>query len=241
MVRSRAVVLNVLKYNDDTLIADAYTEAQGRVSFLLRVSRSPRAAVKHTLFQPLALLSLEWNHRPSARMQRLRQAGVAFPFSSLPYDVRKSTVALFLAEFLHHVLRTEQEAAMLYRYVESSVEWLDTSQRDFANFHLVFMLRLVRFLGFYPNLDDFFPGAAFDLESGCFVLPSPGRPHCVPPADAARLPRLMRMNFETMRLFRFSGAERGRLLGYVCEFYRLHVPGFPQLKSLPVLMSVFNG
>lgn len=240
MLRSRAVVLHVLKYNDDTLIADAYTEARGRVSFLLRVSRSPRAAVRHTLFQPLSLLSLEWNHRPSASLQRLRQARVAFPFSSLPYDARKSAVALFLAEFLHHVLRAEPEAASLYRYVEASVEWLDTSRKGFANFHLAFMLRLARFLGFSPNVEGYFPGAAFDLEAGCFALPAPGASHCVPPADAARLPQLMRMSYETMRLFRFSGAERGRLLGYINEFYSLHVPGFPPLKSLPVLTDVFN-
>ncbi len=239
-VRSRAIVLKTIRYNDDSIIAEAFTEASGRVSFMVRVARSRRAAVRHTLFRPLALLMLEWNHRPSSRLQRVQGASVDVPLVSLPYDPGKTTMSLFLAEFLHFALRAEPDAPALFRYVAASVEWLDACRGSYANFHLVFLLRLTRFLGFYPNLHDAAPGSYFDLEAACFV---PGRPqhnHFIAPPDAARLPRLMRMNYATMHLFRFSGAERSRLLGHINDYYRLHLPGFPELKSLPVLTEVFS-
>ena len=48
------------------------------------------------------------------------------------------------------------------------------------------------------------------------------------------------MRYENMRLFRFSGQERNRILGAINDFYRLHVPGFPELKSLSVLRDLFH-
>ena len=63
--------------------------------------------------------------------------------------------------------------------------------------------------------------------------------HYLEPADAARLPLLMRMRYDTMAKFRFSHAERHRMLDFINQYYRLHLPDFPALKSLDVLRQVF--
>lgn len=242
LLKSQGIVLHTLKYNDDSLIVDVLTEAVGRVSFMVRISRSPRTAVRHTLFRPMALLDLEWNHRPGTTgLRRPKSAQTAVPLVSLPYDPHKAAMSLFLAEFLHHAVRDESEPGALFRYIFQSVEWLDTCRRGFANFHLVFLMRLSRFLGFAPNLEDWRPGDFFDLEASRFVALRPLHGHCLVPEDAARLPLLSRMNFGTMHVFRFSGSERSRLLGYINEYYRLHLPDFPELKSLAVLKDMFSG
>ena len=36
-VKTRAIVLRTVKYGDNAIIADLLTEAQGRVSFLVRI------------------------------------------------------------------------------------------------------------------------------------------------------------------------------------------------------------
>lgn len=240
LVKSRAVVLHTLKYTDDSVIVDAFTEARGKVSFIVRLSRSRRAAVKSAFFQPLSLLELEWNHKETSALARLKSVRVWLPFASLPYDPRKSAVAMFLAEFLHHALREEPDSAYLFEYLARSVEWLDASRMGFVNFHLVFLLRLTRFLGFYPNLEEYRNGSWFDLLNSCFVPVRPLHSHFLSPEDAARLPRLMRMRYETMHVFKFSGQERSRLLGVVNDYYRLHIPSFPELKSLAVLRELFG-
>lgn len=237
---SRGLVLRATKYNDDTTIVDIYTEAEGTVSFLVRNSRSPRAAVKTRLLRPMALLRIGWDKRTNARLQRLKSAEVDYAYTSLPYDPYKTSIALFLAEFLHRALRVNQPDRALFEYVRASVVWLDLCLRAFANFHLVFLLRLARFLGFYPNLEDHRPGMYFDLETGCFTLLPPSHAHFLMPADAARLPLLMRMNYDTMHLFRFSREERQRLLTAINDYYRLHLPSFPDLKSLDVLHALFS-
>jgi DNA repair protein RecO (recombination protein O) len=47
------------------------------------------------------------------------------------------------------------------------------------------------------------------------------------------------MNIRSMQVVGLNGAMRRRALEIVTEFYRLHVPEFPELKSLHVLAEVF--
>ena len=238
-MKSQAIVLRSIKYNDETLIVHLLTAEMGCVGMAVRVSRSRRAAVRHTLFQPLAVLDVEWERRPKAGLQRPKNAAVALPLVSLPYDPYKSAIALFLAEFLYYALRSEPQGRSLFDYVSHSVAWLDACARSFSNFHLVFLLRLTRFLGFLPNVEDFTPGAWFDLRSASFVARQPLHPDCLCPADAALVPKLLRMRYDTMHVFRFSGEERSRLLEQINRFYSLHLPNFPQLNSLAVLRALF--
>lgn len=239
LVKSKAIVLSVVRYNDEHLIADTFTDNAGRISYLVRLSRSPRATVRHVLFRPLALLEIDWDRRAGVSLPRPRSARVCIPYASLPYDGRKSAIGLFMADFLRHALRTEVDAAAVFSYVADSLQWLDTCTAGYANFHLVFLMRFARFLGFAPNMSAYHPGDYFDLEAGVFTTRQPLHAHFVGPSEAHSLPLLMRMNYGTMHLFRFTGRERSRLLEHINAYYRLHVDGFPELKSLAVLREMF--
>lgn len=232
-------MLRTLRYNDESLIAHLLTEQCGCVGMVVRMSRSRRASVKHALFQPLAVLDVEWSEHKRSELQRPRSVQVAMPLSTLPYDPHKAAIALFLAEFLYYAVRSEPDTRAIFEYVVRSVEWLDTCRDGFANFHLVFLLRLTRFLGFMPNVHEAHAGDWFDMRASCFVSERPLHADVLLPEDAALVPKLMRMRYETMRLFRFNGDERSRLLERINYYYRLHLPEFPELKSLAVLRELF--
>lgn len=239
--KTLGIVLRTLKYNDTSLIADIYTEVSGRGSFLVSVPRSRKAAVKSVLFQPLSLVELEVDLRPNATIYKVKEAKSFYPFSSLPYDPYKSAIALFLSEFLYRAVREEAENRSLFAYLQHSIIWLDECRTGFANFHLVFLMRLSRFLGLYPNLEDYRQGDCFDLRGSCFA---PLRPQVhsdyIGSEEASRLILLMRMNYETMHLFAMSRVERTRCLVIMNEYYRLHLPDFPVLKSIEVLKELFD-
>ncbi len=239
LTKARGIVLHVTKYNDEAVIADLLTE-RGRVSFLVRQTNARRAAVKRLLFQPLALLELEWMQGERQKLVRPQAARCFQPFTSIPYDPCKSAIALFLCEFLRGAVRGEQDMDAIFSYVSSAVTYLDLCENGFANFHLVFLLRLTRFLGFSPNLEDAHASAYFDLLGSCFTASQPPHAHFVAPAEAQHLPTLIRMRPETMHLFRFSRQQRMRLLNIICDYYRLHLPGFPELRSPEVLEALFD-
>ena len=87
--KTLGIVLHTLKYNDTSLIADIYTETAGRASFIVKIPRSRKAAVKSVLFQPLALVELEADFRSNASMYKITEAKSYYPFSSIPYPPYK--------------------------------------------------------------------------------------------------------------------------------------------------------
>lgn len=245
-MKTKAIVLHTLKYGEATLIVDMLTEEKGRVSFATGIPKTSKARVKKQFFQPLSILELEYDHRDRASLQRIRDVRLAAPYTTLPFDPVKLSVALFLAEFLYHVTRDEQSNRPLFQYVEQSLLWLDTAQQSFANFHLVFMMRLSRFVGFYPNVEvrehstRIIPeGLFFDLREAAFVDSAPLHPDFLQPEEASRVRTLMRMNYESMRLFRLSRAERNHITELLLLYYRLHIPQMPELQSFAVVRELF--
>ena len=165
---------------------------------------------------------------------------VAVPFTSIPFSPSKLAIAMFTAEFLRCATRGETADDTLFAYVENSIRWLDGCEGSFANFHLVFMMRLALFLGFYPNLDGYTPGCRFDLRASCFRTDVPAHADCLPPDESEKMKLLLRMSYPTMHLYRMSRTERGRMADVILRYYQLHVPDFPALKSLPVLKELFG-
>lgn len=237
--KSLVLVLNVLRYADDKIIAECLSEEEGSVTFVVRISHARRAVVRHTLFRPLAVLEVEWVSSPRGGMARPRAARTALPLVSLHAEPVKQALTLFLAEMLLHITRAEVGDARLFPFVVRSLEWLDAAPQRYANFHIVFLFRLAQFLGIPPNLDD--RGLPFfDLLAGEFTALPPQHPHFVQGMECRAFAQLMRMNFGTMHLFALNRQERSRILRLVIDYYRLHLPTLPEPKSLDVLNEVFS-
>lgn len=238
--KTEAIVLRSVKYGEQKVIVDMFTRQWGRLSFALVLPHSAHARLKKQYFQPLTLLNIEADIRQQQQFQKIGEASLLSPLPSLLSDPSKLAIGLFVCEFLYHALRDEQQNVPLFDYVRTSIEWLDQRERDFANFHLVFLMHLSRFLGFYPNLDDYHDGDFFDLRSAGFCQLAPLHRDFLQPQEAARIRMLMRMDYVSMHLFRLSRADRNRILELLVYYYRLHIPQFPELRSLPVLRELFR-
>ena len=240
LTKTQAIVLHSLKYGETRLIVDMFTRSMGRQSFIVSIPKSTKAKIKKQLFQPLSILELEFDSRPKVQLQKLADVRLALPFSSIPFHAHKLSISLFLAEFLYYALRGEQENELLFDYVANSLLWLDGQQDRFSNFHLVFLMRLSRFLGFYPNLDHYQSGDYFDLRESMFQSAPPVHRDFLFPEEADKVQLMMRMDFPTMHLYRMSHDDRNRLLEVTLKYYRLHLPDFPELKSVSVLQELYH-
>jgi DNA repair protein RecO (recombination protein O) len=217
-----------------------YTRVFGRLSFVIQLPKTQKGKLKKQLFQPLTLLSIETDVRQRLQLQKLRNATIMTPLPSLQTDPTKLSIALFLAEFLYHALKGEQQNELLFDYVVSSLQWLDGADEHIANFHLVFLMRLSQFLGFYPNLADYADNDYFDLRASVFCQQPPVHRDFLLPPEAGKIRLMMRMRYENMHLFVMSHHERNRCVEVMMGYYRLHLPDFPELKSLAVLREVYE-
>ena len=235
ITKTRGIVLRSVRFGESSLIVDVLTKSSGRVSFMVHIPKTSKGKIKKQYFQPMTLLDF----RQRSNLQRIKDVRVSLPYSSIPIDPAKSCISLFLSEFIYYATRNEQENPTLFTYISTSLEWLDNAYEDFANFHLVFMMRLGKFLGFHPFLEDFTPGCFFDLRNGCFTLSMPLHTDFLNAADAGHLYNLMRMNFDTMKLFKLSHDDRNRITEIVLRYYKLHLPNMPELQSFDILREVF--
>ena len=239
ITKTRGIVLRSVRFGESSLIVDVLTKSSGRVSFMVHIPKTSKGKIKKQYFQPMTLLDFEYDFRQRSNLQRIKDVRVSLPYSSISIDPAKSCISLFLSEFIYYATRNEQENPTLFSYISTSLEWLDNAYEDFANFHLVFMMRLGKFLGFHPFLEDFTPGCFFDLRNGCFTLSMPLHTDFLNAADAGHLYNLMRMNFDTMKLFKLSHDDRNRITEIVLRYYKLHLPNMPELQSFDILREVF--
>ncbi len=239
LVKTEAIVLHSFKYGESRLIVDMFTREVGRLSFIVPLPKTPKSRIKKQYFQPMTLLEIECDVRQRVQLQKLKDVRLLSAYTSVPFSPEKLALSLFTAEFLYHALRSEQCNEPLFAYVCDAMRWLDAVETGFANFHLTFLMRLSRFLGFYPNLDDYVDGCVFDLRAATFSLQVPTHRDFLQPDDAQRIHTLMRMDFPTMRLYRLSRHDRNRIVDVLLYYYRLHIPQFPELKSLSVLQELW--
>lgn len=239
LYKTEAIVLNTINYNDKYLLASLYTSEFGRVTYMVPKSKSKAGKVQKSMFAPLSILDMEAEHQAKRDIQRIKEAHILYPMYSIQGNMIKTSIVFFLSEFLSKVLRDTDEFRIIYNYLSQSIQVLEETEKGLANFHLVFMLKLTRFLGFYPNLEDYQENDYFDMLNGVFVSGQPLHNHYINKIDSRVLSLLSRISFENMHHFEFSRKDRTNIINRMLEYYRIHLHEFQALKSLDILHELF--
>ncbi|MFB9055517.1 DNA repair protein RecO [Mariniflexile ostreae] len=238
LVTTNAIVLSKLRYADNDLIVKCYTQQLGVVSFLLRgVLKSKKGYNKIAYFQPLSQLQLHIDYKDNRSLHSIKETKLNYTYSSLHTHVFKSAIVMFLAEVLSNILQEEEQNETLYHYLETSLSWLDI-HNDFANFHLLFLLKLTKYLGFYPE-DTNLNNNYFNLLTGTFETKPIGK-YTVSGDNLEVLKRLLITKFDMLSLIKINGSQRQSFLNMMLLYFELHTGGFKTPKSLQILNQVFN-
>lgn len=226
--KTRGIVLNYLKYGESSIIVRIYTESYGLQSYIVNGVRSAKSKNKIALFQPLTLLDMVVYHREQSDLQRIKELKCEEPFRSVPFEFRKSGIALFMTEVLVKSVKQEEQNESLFEFLHHSIMLLDHLQHNYSNFHLQFLLKLSVYLGFGP-------GTAEELyEQAHPGGNTPDFGH----QEKQLIEALLEQGFEND--IRMTGAQRRAILQNILIFYRLHVDHFGELRSLPVLQEVMG-
>lgn len=240
LVKTSGIVIKNTKYSDSSVITKIYTKSLGMQTYMIHSIRSPKAAIKPSLLQPLVLLDLVVYSNPVKNIQRIKEARPNPPLHTLHFDVLKSTVGLFVAELLHRAVKEEEPNAALFDFAEQFILYTDQVEENLGILPLFFVLQMTRFLGFFPHADIHYQGEGFNLSDGQFThLPDAGA-NTIEPEHAIHLHKLIFADFNTLSQLRIPKASRSILLNKIMDYYMLHIPGFFALKSLNVLASLLK-
>jgi DNA repair protein RecO (recombination protein O) len=236
----KGLVLRHIKYKESSAIIHVYTNLSGRQSYLVNNIRGKKSRYPGNLLQALTLLELEAYHKESRDLQRLKDIRNYIPYRSIPFDPHKNSQALFLAEILYKVLREEEANQALFEFLEHSLQVLDMSEEGTENFHLLFLVQLSRYLGFYPEGRLSEEKNAFDMRNGQFNVGSEIHPDFFSSGSTALLDRLLITGFNDLGQLNVNQNVRNSFLEDIVSYYSLHVQGFGKVKSLSVLHEIFR-
>lgn len=225
LTKTKGLVLHNLKYRETSLLVTIYTAEFGIASYIENGVRSAKAKHKMALFQPLTLLDLEVFHKPGRGLHRISEAKCYFPYRQIPFDVAKSSIALFLSEVLAKVLKEEEANFSLFDFLEESFQFLDGAKGNYENFHIQFLWNLASFLGFAP-------GSTVELLDQLKQSQFTG----VNLINSNMLSELVMANYGEP--FLISRSQRKECLSGLLHFYRLHMESFGELRSWEILQEV---
>lgn len=238
--KARGIVLNTLKYGESSMVAHILTDVCGRRGYMVQGlgKGGGRKGGKGALFQPMFLLDFVGIESSKTELDRLGEVSLAVPLQSIPFDVRKSTIALFMSELLYRLVREVEPNSPLFDYVYHSVVALDVMEEGVPNFHLWFMVGLSRFLGFYPS-GEWREGDIFDIEAGCFSSTMPHSGLYINADNTRLLHTLMNTEASTLGTLQLSRLQRKDFIASLLAYFGYHLDTIHSISSLRILSEVF--
>ncbi|MBG8554239.1 DNA repair protein RecO [Hymenobacter guriensis] len=235
LIKTRGIVLNYIRYRETSIIARVYTEQLGLQSYVVNGVRKAKPPGRIALFQPFTLLELVAYTSRQGGITRLSEFRCAEPFAAIPYDVRKSSVVLFLSEVVGRTVQEEEQNEPLFRFLHDSILRFDRQAEGFENFALEFLLQLANYLGF---------GAESGQEITSQVAFAGAAPNTAADTGPVAL-RFQEFDQYFDELLRTpaqaaipNGRVRRELLQVLIRYYQLHVEKLGEIRSLAVLSEV---
>lgn len=215
------------------------TDIGGRRSYMAQGVRSTRGrGSKLALFQPMFAVEFEGLESPRRQMDSFKEVRSGAVLRSVPFDVRKSTIALFMAEVLYRLVRESEPNGPLFDFVWGSVGALDAMEEGVANFHLWFLANLSRFLGFYPG-NAYTAGAFFDIREGLYTKTPPPHTGFMSQEHARTLDDFIRCDVRCLSEIGLNRRQRVGFLDALLVYFGYHLDAIRAVQSVKILQEVF--
>lgn len=225
LLTTKAIVLSALKYKDSSLIVSCYTKELGVQSYILHhIFKAKKGKLNPAYFQLLTQIEIQTSYKPNQSLHKINDVKLQHSYHTLHTNIYKSTVSMFLAEVLQSVLKEEEENTELYHFLEATFLWYDL--HDFnANFHLLFLLKLSKFLGIFPDINN--------LHLSFFSYEKDSQKINI-------LKSFLGINFDALDTIKINAQKRQDILSEILHYFSVHLGDFKKPKSLKILHDIFN-
>lgn len=236
--KTKAFVISTIKFAEADCIVKCYTQSHGMLTFMVKgVRKSKRGKLNMAYFQPLSYLDVEFTYRSNKNLLYFKEVAQHQSFNAVQRDVYKSTLSLFLAEILHTCIQEEEANTDLFLFIENTLNQLEEAEK-IGHFHLLFLLQLSQYLGFYPNKEDA-AFAYFNLIDGVFQNKETNR-YCFAGQEIEDLKNLLHVNYSEVHQLKMPKSNRLQLLDVLLLYFEIQIQGFKKPLSYQVLQEVFS-
>ena len=239
LIKTKGVILRSVKYSETSLILDIFTRESGLKTYIISGVRKKNARTSAGTVQPMNIVDLVAYDSGRSKINRIKEVKLALLYKQIPFDIKKSSVALLLVEILGKSIREKEANPEFYDFVENSLIFLDQTARNIANFHLVFLVKASKFLGFYPK-DNYGAGNIyFDKREGVFVANIPEHDEYLDEKKSKILHKIINTDLEFCDELFIMRHDRNELLESLIMYYKIHLTDFGKVRTMDVFKSVF--
>ncbi|NPD45135.1 MULTISPECIES: DNA repair protein RecO [unclassified Lentimicrobium] len=237
--KTKGIIFRVTKFSESSLVVKVFTEVFGMRTYMVRGVRKKKSKTPMNLFQPLSILDMVVYEKAGRDIQHVKDVKAGHIFSSIPYEMNKTSMVIFLNEVLYKAIGEEETNENMFQFIFQSLQYLDTADEKYYNFHLWFLSHFTRFLGFEASDNFATRQAIFDMQEGRYTsLRLPETISIHPPLSALFHQLNRDKSFGTELII--SREQRKQLLEKLHQYYQFHLPNFSELKSLQVLTEVMS-
>ena len=154
--KTNGIVLNYIKYKETSIISKIYTKEFGLKSYLINGIRTKKGKFNISSFQPLSLLELVVYENKNSQIGRIKELKFDKIYFSNHHVQKKISICLFISEVLLKLITFQVPDKNQFNFVRNSLIELDKIVDNYENFHIIFLIKFSKYLGFeISNISDF--------------------------------------------------------------------------------------
>jgi len=220
IISTKAILINYLKYNDYNFIIEFFTRERGKESFIVSLKKFPK-----NYFKLLSSYDLEVIISNTREIQKIKNIYLITNYS-LYFNNIKSSIIIFLSEFLNKVLPKNQIDYNIFNFIENSINELDKLEEGIANFHLSFILKLTKYLGI--SFESYFLNVQYNKITNLQII------------DFEIFLKLYKFNYNQLKNIKLNKTQRNDILDKLLSFYIYNYSVLSKLKSIDILKEIFD-
>ncbi len=237
--KTGGIVLQTIKHSDSGIICHILTEEYGLIPFIVRGTHSKKNNTRSAYFQPLQILSLEIYYKSSRNLQSLKEVSADITLKNLHFDFERNSIAFFIGEVLKKTLNEGEPNKNIYNYIKDSIIYLD-SDKNILNFHIGFLIGLMKYLGIAPTHEYSEKNCYFDMQNGLYTSSPPLHGYYLDKRFSELLYRFSGSSIEDCSMIPLNGNSRSAFIDKLILYFSMHLQGLNRIKSLDVLKEIFK-
>lgn len=232
--KSNGIVFKSLKYSETSLILDIYTQVHGLGSYIVSGVRKTKSR-KANIYHPMNILDIV-AYNPSESLSRIKEAQYAVTYQMLDRDVIRASLGTYFIDLLRSSIKEKEPNKELFSYIVSQLLDLDNREYNVRNAPIKMAVELASYLGFQMDSNYSEDAAYFDLRAGYFVAKDVSHKYVLDKETSQALHQLFYSSFSCQ----LSRQLRHEVLDALMIYYKIHIEGFHELRSLPILRTLLS-
>ena len=237
LLKTEAIVLNRIKYTDNSFVVNLFSQAKGKISVLARTSH--KAGLKANLFAPLNIVQTEFRLKDTRSVQSMSYCELVKSPAAIDSSIEKICISQFIAEIIMKMVREEEQNLALYDFFRSTIDAIESAETNIVNLHIIFLKEFAKHLGFEITNNFCSETPYFNSREGMFLPFFTSEEESFDRQLSLAFSTILSASYETGNMT-IPYAYRKEIIRQMLEYYKIHTENLSEIKSLKVLNEVFG-